>query len=194
MSPHSDENRVDRVLSETWDKAFHAFGTGYIFEHRARRLRRRLRLQSFGGIVFPLLAGGILLAFGLDHWTLPVVVSIAALAGVINLLLSAWSIVDNWAQRLTYASESAWSNYQLADRFKELASNRPSDEEFLRRYELLSVENRAREQRDHEHDLTDREKRRGHRAALREFQRECVRCKRVPSSLTASDCPVCGRF
>ncbi|MGW4750469.1 mobilome CxxCx(11)CxxC protein, partial [Streptomyces sp. NPDC004290] len=75
-----------------------------------------------------------------------------------------------------------------------LADDPPTLASLRTQYEKLEVEDSARRDRDSEKGVTDKERRRGMRATLRKFQRQCAGCQLVPTSLTPSDCDVCGRF
>ncbi|MDR3625278.1 MAG: hypothetical protein P4L45_00510, partial [Ignavibacteriaceae bacterium] len=61
-------------------------------------------------------------------------------------------------------------------------------------YRLLKIENDFRIDRDNQQYITEKEKRMGMRAGLRQFKRACAACKQVPVSLKSTNCDVCGNF
>ena len=42
--------------------------------------------------------------------------------------------------------------------------------------------------------LSDEEKRMGMRSGLRNSQRACVECKKIPTSMESTECNVCGKY
>lgn len=177
---------------QCWDHAIYTFGTGFIFETRAKKLRRALRWLTFLGIAVPVAIGGIVLSFGTQSAALPFLLALAGVLAVAQLVLSVWSLVAAWNDNLAYAVESARSNYRLATRYEDLGRNAPADLET--HFSILAAERQAREDQDIARDLAEREKRMGLRAGLRKLQRACVSCKNVPMDMKPSDCPVCGQF
>lgn len=180
------------LRSKCWDLAIHASGTAWIFERRARRLRRRLKILSFLGMVVPMAIGGIVLSFGTKPQILPGFLWVAGVLGVAQLIGSVWSQIARWEDSLAYALESVTANNRLSRRFESLGEHPPADLEL--EFRILDAENQARKDLDFRHDLTPKEKRAGLRAGLRQFQRACVSCKEVPTSMSPTSCAVCGNF
>ena len=182
---------IDKRRTSAWHSAIHAYATGYIFQNRQRQFGNHLRWVAFIGLGVPVLVGAVVLTFGTGAY-LNYVLVIGGILGVIQVVISLWSLIAKWDLALAYASESASANYTLSKRFKSLAENPPDD--FERRLEILEAENQQREQADYKQDIADTEKRMGHRAALREFARKCAGCGEVPKSLTPTNCDICGNF
>lgn len=174
-----------------WQKSLHAFATSYIFETRYKKYGNRLRVIEFLGIAVPLAIGSIFLSFGPDVPKLLIV--LAGILGVIQVVASAWSLVGNWADKYSYARESISANRQQSEDYRTLAEN-PDLSRIDVRYQVVEAVARTRDSLDDQQDITDEEKRRGHRAALRKFQKECLGCGKIPLSMNPSDCPVCGMF
>ena len=164
------------------------------FEKRRQRVGRLLRLNNFVHLVVPLAVGASALAFGIAAASWEIVIWIAGALGVAQVIASLWVLNERLEERLAHASESASANHDLSRRFRILAENPPDVAEFSRRLELLTAENLQREQADYKQDIMEREKREGHRAALRQFNTKCPRCGEVPSSMASSKCDVCGNF
>jgi mobilome CxxCx(11)CxxC protein len=180
---------------QCWDSAIHNFGTAYVFECRARRLRAMLRKLTFLGIIVPVFVGGIVTTYGTQFKYIGWVLSLAGILGLIQLVASIWALIAKWDDEYAYAQESTSSNYDLSNRFKTLAQNPPSTiAEFKTKLEFLNAENQRRSDLDYRQAITDAEKRKGLRAALRSFERACTACKKVPTSMEPSECDVCGKF
>jgi mobilome CxxCx(11)CxxC protein len=189
-----DKDINNKTREKCWNEAFYAFGTAWIFEKRASRLRGRLRILTFLGIAVPLALGGTVASFGLDFRYLGLIIILAAILSIIQLIGSAWALVAKWEDEYAYSLESAVINYGLSNKYKELGENLPESEELRIKMSLLDAENRLRKDSDLKHVITEKEKRMGHRAALRQFRRTCVACGEIPTSMKGSDCNVCGDF
>lgn len=186
---------MDELRKKCWDEAFHSFGTAEIFRKRASKYRRLLRSLTFLGVAVPTAVGGIVLSFGVDFKYTSIVILIASILGLAQLILSLWSLVAKWDDTYAYSLESLSDNGKLSSLFQELAESPPNDrDEFRTRYDLLQAESRIRTERDNQQIITDKEKRYGMRASLRQFRRECVSCKQIPTSMEATDCDVCGNL
>ena len=185
-------DNLESVRYEAWDKAFHAYGTAYIFEQRAARYRSRLRTLAFLGIVGPFFLGILYLSFRTQQALIDVVALLAGIIGVIQFVVSLWSITAKWEDVYSYALESLATNYRLSKEFETIGKHISQDAE--RKFALLSAEDRLRSELDNKQALTLKEKREGMRAALKKFRRECVECGQIPNSMKASDCDTCGNF
>jgi len=189
-----NKNEFDKLREKCWNDAFYTFGTAWIFEKRASKLRRRLRILTFLGIAVPLALGGTVASFGLDFKYLGLIILLAGILSIVQLIGSVWALVAKWEDEYAYSLESVVGNYGLSNKFKELGENPPQSEELRIKISLLDAENRLRKDSDYKHVITEKEKRMGHRAALRQFHRACVACKEIPTSMKSSDCDVCGNF
>lgn len=188
-------SQSDELRKQCQEEAFDCFGTAEIFGKRSKTYRRKLRGLTFLGVVVPAAVGGLVLSFGVDFQYTSVVIGIASVLGLAELVLSLWSLVAKWDDLFAYSLESLSANTQLYSMFKELAENPPQTfQEFKTQYELLQAQNRARTDRDSQQIISERENRFGMRASLRQFQKACASCKKVPTSLKPTDCDVCGDF
>lgn len=188
------EQQITTYRSQCWDNAIHAFGTSYIFQQRARRLKTRLQWVNYIGIATPVLVGSLALSFG-QFDLLPFIITICGAIGVIQMFFNLWSLVSRWVEEHSYAISSTAANDSLSTRYKELGQNPPPRLSDLRQmYERLQLEDRSRRDQDHEHGIGDEERRMGMRAALRQFQRSCAGCQKVPTAMEPSDCGICGNF
>lgn len=185
----------DVIRQECWNQALRCFGTAYVFEQRANRLRRNLRLLTFLGIAVPLSIGSIILSFGANISILPYILVGAGLLSCAQLIGSAWSLSAKWDDGLAYAIRSNSTNKNLALRYRDLGTTPPQDAHTLDlQYQLLQSEYRRQSDDDETKGVTESEKRMAMRAGLREFRRSCNTCGIIPTSMIASNCDTCGQF
>jgi len=85
------------------DGALFTFGTAYIFEKGAARIRLALRLLTFTGLVVPASLGILVGTIGCNSKYISLAIIFAALLSGTQLVLSIWSLVAN----LCYAT---WRN------------------------------------------------------------------------------------
>jgi mobilome CxxCx(11)CxxC protein len=175
-----------------WTKAIHAYGTGYLFERRARRYGTLLKVVAFLGIGVPAAVGALIAAFGTGSNALSWVLPVAGVLGVAQVVVSAWSLVAGWQNAHAYSNESASDNYRLAGSFERLARDPPPD--LSAKFEVLLAENGSREAADYKQELGEKEKRRALRAAFRHYERPCPACGIVPRAIRSTSCGVCGQF
>ena len=177
------------------DKALKAHGTAYIFEKRAAELRRKLLVLSFFGIAGPASVGAIIGTYNLDSQTTQIVIWVSGAIAIIQLLVSIWSLVSKWDSNLASYIESKVSNYSLSSRFENLAKEATiSQSEFDIEFKVLEKEAELRRSLDLQFDVTNKEKQMGMRYGLRQFQRPCAGCNKVPTDMKPTSCGVCGDF
>jgi mobilome CxxCx(11)CxxC protein len=119
----------------------------------------------------------------------------ASLISTALLVLSAWAMAANWDMQYSKSFQAQMENAELAKFYKELAKTELlSFSEY--KAEIARLDSMT-EKVDHlcmELRVTDQEKRMGMRSGLREFQRECVKCKQIPSDILSTNCDICGNF
>lgn len=187
-------DEADAVRRRCWDGALHAYATSYIFQRRARTLGTKLNWITYVGFVVPMIVGLLVLSYG--HFkSLPTIIAVAAALVSAQVVVSLWSVIGGWVAGYSYAAASAAANSGLARRYEELASNPPETLSGLRQeYEKLAIRDEDRQEQDYQQAVKESEKRMGMRAALRKYQRACVVCGEVPTTMRATDCGVCGKF
>jgi len=186
---------ISILRSMSWDQALHCFATAYVAGQRARSLERKLRFLEFTGIAMPLLVGATAAAFGLQSKAVVALLAVASIVGIGQLLGSLWALISRWQDSFAAARESQVTNGRLFEQYRRLGRNPPAaihDAEV--QLDLLDSENNYQAAIDARMAITDEEKRMGMRAALRELQRGCASCKKVPSDMMATQCGVCGNF
>lgn len=190
----NDNVGADSMRQDCWTSALHAHGTSHIFQRRARRLGLKLRLLTYTGIALPLVVGATALSFSLEIVILPTMMTVVATLLILQLLTSTWAVAAHWVDRHIYANESATANDELARRYAALAKSPPLGADFKTEYDLITADNRNRNQQDMKQGVTAKEKREGMRAALRQYQRRCATCGETPTSMKPTDCDTCGNF
>jgi len=189
-----DANNRDSILLKCRDIALECFGTGYIFEQRANKLRGQIRFLTFLGIVIPILIGAIVLNLGKTAVSQPILY-IAGIFGIIQIIGSTWSLTSGWDDAYSYSIESMNSNHRLSRNYLRLADSPPSEQSELQmQFDLLNQEDQFRSAEDYKQGVSEKEKRMGMCAGLRIFKRSCAGCGMTPTSMKASSCSVCGQF
>lgn len=191
----TEEERYAQLRSDSWVRALHCFGTAFLFERRAQKLQNRVQLLAFFGLVSPLTVGAAVLGYGVDSRLVVGLVPVAALAAVIQIILSLWGLSRAWSPSLAYAVESMSANRELFDAFQRLGERPPVAVSDLQvQYDLLVERDRFRTSQDDKAGISEAEKRMGMRAALRQLRKACSACGCVPTDMKATECGVCGQF
>ncbi len=176
------------------DNSIHCFGTAYIFEKRASSIRKKITFLTFLGIATPAMVGATIGTFNISPQNTKYVLVVAGILGVLQLIFSIWALVSGWNNRLSYYLESKSANYRVANEYAQLANSTSlSEAEYDTKLKVLETETNIRSDLDNRHDICDKEKRMGMRAGLRQYQRPCTGCGKVPTSMKATKCGVCGK-
>lgn len=185
----------EQLRIDSWNNSIQAFGKSYIFSKRAQFYSNWNRFLAILGIVVPLTIGATASGYGLDSEILKQTVAISIPLSIIQLIISAFALVNNWNDNLSYSLEAVNDYNSLSDNFKKLGRKPPNNyEDFSRTYEVLETKLNSRTENDAKYSLKERELRKGMRYALREFQRKCLGCEKTPLSISSTDCDVCGKF
>lgn len=183
------------LRQEAWNNSIQAFGKSYIFSKRAQFYNNWSRFLTIMGVIVPLTIGATVSGYGLDSDILKNTLAISIPLSIIQLVISVFAIVNNWNDNLRYSLEAVNDYNNLSDSFKKLGKNPPNDlNEFNLQSEILGTKLSSRIEQDSKYNLKERELRKGMRYALREFQRACVGCKKIPLSIKPEHCDVCGNF
>ncbi|MEV6527929.1 mobilome CxxCx(11)CxxC protein [Longispora sp. NPDC051575] len=194
VSPQATPGSQQTIPEKCRDNAIHTFGTSIIFQRRARRIKLKLQLQTYFGILLPLITGGIVLSFGTTGAFLPLLISAFGVLGLPLLAISLWSLVAGWSDQLTAATDSVSANEILVKRYSDLADSGMSATKVKIEFDLIQLDDHNRKQLDLKQHVSEKEMRFGLRAGLRQFQRKCGTCQLVPTSLKPTSCGVCGDF
>lgn len=191
----SIENNLDKLRQECWDNALHSFGTGYVYSDRAIKLKQYLKFISFLGTLVPLLLGGLVAAYGINPTILGWGLAIITPFGIIQLVLSAWSVHSSWNDLYSNYLESSLENSRLAQEYETLGKYPPNEFSQLKQEkEKIDIKKANRDKEDNKNPFSEKERRKGMRWALRNYKRSCAGCKEIPISMESIDCDICGKF
>nr|WP_315200594.1 mobilome CxxCx(11)CxxC protein [uncultured Flavobacterium sp.] len=188
------ETRIENIRIECHENKFHCYGKSYIYGERVNRYERRLRFINFIGLAVPLMFGGFVLTYGGDYIT-NLSIYLAGPVLLIQLLLSAFALVFKWDDELAYSLEATRDHNLLSQDFKTLGQFPPVGvDELTIRYNILNEKLKSRNEQDVKHDLSNKERIKGMRWALREFSKTCINCNNIPYAMEKTNCPVCGKY
>lgn len=182
------------LRKECHDLAFQSFGYADLFDNRSARFGSWLSSLKVFGIVTPSLAGAYVIGYGFTP-ALKFLIYAAGIISIIQFIFSIFAVIYKWDDELAYALEASPDYNKLHSKFKKLGQIPPNDiEKFKQEFDLLNTEYNLRNQQDAKHNISEWERRRGMRSALREYRRDCDGCKIRPLSMDSTDCDVCGKF
>jgi mobilome CxxCx(11)CxxC protein len=185
----------NKLRSKCWDNSLHSFGHGYIFDKRAQRYGRYVNWLKVFGLLVPAIIGATAIGYGYNNVILKDAIILAIPITIVQFIFSVLAVIYKWDDELSYSFEASQAYNNFWDKFKKLGEIPPKEYgELERRYDLLNVEVISRNQQDTKHNIKEWELRKGMRAALREFQRNCVGCNEIPQSMESKNCNVCGNF
>ena len=187
------ENLNDKIRQNCWDKALDAFGFTYIYSKRITGINFLLNWTKVLGVLIPVFLGGITASYYTNSSVMTLALFFTAPLAIAQLGLSTALIVLGSDRKLTDYTEKAVGYSLLNSEFEHLAKFPDTDyNSYSKKYEILLERERALSKGNS--NLKDKELRKGMRAGLRNYRRECVGCKTTPTSMTSTKCDVCGNF
>jgi mobilome CxxCx(11)CxxC protein len=172
-----------------------AYASYFLFNDRVRRLRFRIQAMSFLGLVAPLLVGAAATSYGFTSNVTVVFIALAAVANIILAPLSLWALISKWDDQLTYSIGSAAENRKYWDMLRTIYDDKSiGDDEANKKTQQVRQLAAERNKTDDEQAVSEREKRMGHRAALRQMRLPCIECKQIPTTIKPTKCSICGSF
>lgn len=188
------EIRIQNIRNECHNNKFHCYGKSYIYGERVNKYERRLRLINFIGLIVPLIFGGYVLTYG-NNYIQSLSLYVTGPILLIQLIFSALALVFKWDDELAYSLETTRDHNLLSQDFKTLGQFPPASVDNLTiQYNILNEKLKSRNEQDVKHDLTNKERVKGMRWSLREFNKECIGCQEIPYSMEKTTCPVCGKY
>ena len=188
-----NQSTIDTIRQDCWDKALDCIAYSYIYTKKISKLSPYLTWVKALGIIIPLLVGAIAGTYYTDpdimKWALVITSPLAIAQLVLSTLLTVTGYEDKVTKYLTKSTE-----YSLLQSEFELVAKYPNSDfsEYQRRYETL-LERERNLGRDNQ-DVTEKYERMGMRYGLRNYRRSCAGCGIIPTSMTPTQCPVCGNF
>jgi mobilome CxxCx(11)CxxC protein len=186
---------LQQLQTSCHEKAFHLYGTHYIYSLRARSKERYTQAITLLGFLIPVIVGGVISSYGLNSDISAMFLKVLTPLAIIQLALSTLALVYKWDDQKSYYLESSISNRQLFEDFTNLAKFPQvdiKDNEHL--YQILMVKAQMREDQDDRYPFTAKEQRKGMRYSLRQYQKACSGCSIVPTAMDSTNCDVCGKF
>ena len=184
------ENDFEKRCAE---REIYAFGTAYLFEARSSALRFKLRILGFLSLAVPVSVGGIAMVSA-DTKLLPVIVTISGILSAPLFVMTLWSMVFRWEERLAASERAFMANNELKNNWEDLARYTGEDRE--EKFNALLERDRLQEQNDVLQAISGKDKRRMMRASLIQYRRKCATCGVQPRSISEkqNDCATCGNF
>jgi mobilome CxxCx(11)CxxC protein len=121
------------------------------------------------------------MAFSFAPAYTPFILTVAGAFAVSQLTLSVLSIVYGWDEAYSYARESIADNNRIRNELEQILRGGTPLEDREGRMNELRHDIQAREKRDDDQGLTDREKCYGRRVGLAQYQKTCILCHKVPT-------------
>ncbi len=187
------ENNIDKIRTDCWDKTLDAIGYGYIYQLKIKKINFWLRISKVLGIIIPVFLGGILTStYNLTEY-ISMAIWITSPFALGQLVLSTILTINGADENVLKYSTKAAEYSVIETEFRQMARY-PNDDEFeyLKKLEILIEREKGISKVNLE--VTDEEKRIGMRFGLRELSRKCVGCDKIPLSMNASKCDICGNF
>lgn len=186
------------------DGSLRCGAAAYIFEVRARRLKRRLDLLTYVGLVGPVIVGAIVGGYGLKIKALEYLLPVAAAVSAIQVVVALWAVIARWQDQYEFAVQSQRLNSSLAEKYHTLRldgarfiSTKPratEAQDLDSRLLLLQSLDEPQRRKDEEQQISEAEDRMGMRGALRQFGIRCDGCSKVPENMQPTKCDKCGNF
>ncbi len=188
----------EKTRAEVAHIEFISYGTSRIFDRRMRSLDWKRKVVTFLGVFVPLMIGCVVLSFGLEAPFLPLCITIAGVASIMQLGFSLWSLVSGWDRSYSDCMASVKENtaiYNLAGSVrKKIGKLDEAKLEIL--IDDLTEKFERREQEDLTLCVSDKELRYANRMSCFYFKKKCHICNVVPLTLKPGKCVCdgCGKF
>ena len=187
------ENLVDKIRRDCWDKALDSFGFSYIYSRKTQKLDLYIKWIRVLGFIIPVLLGAIVSSYYAKKEIIETAMFFATPLAIAQLVLSAMVTSLGSETKLSGYITKSIEYGLLNSEFQQLANFPDNNFETLsKKYDILVERERGLSKGNNE--LTDKEKRRGMRAGLRNYKRACVGCGETPLSIVSTKCEVCGNF
>ncbi|HLG82515.1 MAG TPA: mobilome CxxCx(11)CxxC protein [Bradyrhizobium sp.] len=187
----------DDIRQEAWKQFIDARGTYTIFTRRAASLKRWMQARDFSAIAIPVVVAFVATTDFVEKLGSfkAVALAILAIAGLIQVLLSGWSLIARWDEERSYSLRALRDAYDMEAKWREIAKKDVPD--LVVAYEAAKTQQRAIDSHDIGKEISESERQIGLRAGLKEIPRACIECKKIPATIDIPKivnkrCPVCG--
>jgi mobilome CxxCx(11)CxxC protein len=177
------------------NNALHSYGKTCVFENRAKRFHNRLIILKWLGIAVPILVYGIIASFNLSSEVQKFFLTSASIISTLLLVISIWSLVADWEKQYSKSMKAQIDFLELCRLYRELGTTTLKKlSQYTEELSKLDILMEKADQLAIELTISEEEKRMGMRCGLREFQRKCASCAKIPKDIVSTNCPVCGNF
>jgi mobilome CxxCx(11)CxxC protein len=187
------ENLHNKIKVDCWNNALDSLGYSYIYSKRVAKIERWLRWSKVLGLVIPVALGGIVSGYYANQQVMIVALNSASIISIAQLVISTYLVSTGSDEKLINYMGKSTEYSLLSGEFEGLAKY-PIDEfdKYKQKFDILVERGNGIGKGNYE--IKDEEKRMGMRYGLRQFNRQCVQCEKIPYSMNATECDVCGNF
>lgn len=182
----------DKMRGDCWNLALDCFGYYHTYQWRTIRLKKYTFYSRMLSIFVPLLLFTLIFQWGDYAGLKNTLIVVVGVSSIIQLCLSTYLILYHAEHKLMHYSclwlrfKTLWSDFENLAKYPESSqkANQLQYQKLKTQYDTILNED----------DSSPKEKRKGMRIGLREYQRKCATCHKVPIDLTPTDCNNCGNF
>lgn len=172
-----------------------SYGTAQIFEVRTNKLKVWRSAITFLGIILPVVVGGIYMSFGQSAELMSMILAVAGVIGILQLVLSTWSLVSGWDSKYELALKSLQGNVTNFNSCKRFANSEfRTNAEFMSAYDSIVRDIEQQELVDISQHISKSEKQLAYTSTLSFYNIACHACDTNPNNTnTTSKCSSCGQ-
>ncbi len=187
---------TDELRNEAWTQFIYARGAHEIFRRRASKLKVYMRIRDFLAVALPVIIAFVATTDFIDKLGGFKAVALAGLAVATagQVLLSLWSLIARWDESRSVSLQLMNDSNELETQWRDVGKSDVPDLESA--YGVAKARQKVVDARLAAEELTEAERLIGLRAGLKELQRRCVECGRIPVTIdppkkVSKACPVC---
>ena len=189
----------DDIRQEAWKQFIDARGAQTIFSRRAASLKRWMQARDFSAIAIPVVVAFVATTDFINSigQFKNIALAVLAIAGLLQVLLSFWSLIGRWDEERAYSLRAMRDAYDMEVKWREIAKGDVND--LSATYDAAKAQQQVIDLHDIGKEITERERQIGLRSGLKEIPRPCIQCKNIPPTIdpprwvrSENRCPVCG--
>jgi mobilome CxxCx(11)CxxC protein len=188
---------TDEIRQEAWKQFIDARGAQTIFSRRASSLKWWMQARDFSAIAIPVVVAFVATTDFISTLGNFKVLALAvlAIAGLLQVLLSSWSLISRWDEERSYSLRALRDAYDMEVKWRAIAKGDVAD--LNPAYEAAKAQQQVIDSHDIGREISEAERQIGLRAGLKEVPRACVECKKIPATIDVPKnieqrCPICG--
>ena len=188
---------TDEIRQEAWKQFIDARGAQTIFSRRASSLKWWMQARDFSAIAIPVVVAFVATTdfiSALGNFKV-LALAVLAIAGLLQVLLSSWSLISRWDEERSYSLRALRDAYDMEVKWRAIAKGDVADASTA--YEAAKAQQQVIDSHDIGREISEAERQIGLRAGLKEVPRPCVECKKIPATIDVPKniehrCPICG--